>query len=90
MSTRYKRHPDLRLTELEGEGVVLHLGSRRYFSVSETGLLILNQLEQQRTEAELVDALIAEYEVDRPRAEQSVRDFLAKCSDSKLLLTIDG
>ena len=33
---RYQRHPDLRLTALEGEGVVLHLKERRYFTVNET------------------------------------------------------
>ena len=38
--TRYQRHPDLRLTALEGEGVVLHLKERRYFTVNETGLVL--------------------------------------------------
>ena len=39
--TRYRRHPELRLTALEGEGVALHLGTRRYYSVSESGVDLL-------------------------------------------------
>ena len=46
---RYARHPDLRLTALEGEGVALHLGTRRYYSVSESGLDILEALAAPRT-----------------------------------------
>ena len=44
MSERYLRHPDLRLADVEGDGVVLHLGTRRYFSVSESGLALLKAL----------------------------------------------
>ena len=41
MTTVYTRHADLRLTAVDDEGVVLHLGSLRYFTVNETGLTIL-------------------------------------------------
>ena len=45
MSVLYSRHPELRLTAVEDEGVVLHLGSLRYFTVNETGRTILQALE---------------------------------------------
>jgi len=69
----YRRHPDLRLTSLEGEGVVLHLRERRYFSVSETGLVLLEALKQARTFDELVEGLLSEYEVDRETAVATTR-----------------
>ena len=50
-------------------------------ALSETGDFIWARLEQGATEAELVDALLAEYEVDRPRAERGVRQFLAELAD---------
>lgn len=87
MSARYVRHPDLRLTALEGEGVVLHLGSRRYFSVSETGLVLLEALTTPRTAAELVTALTERYDVGAEHAAQSVRAFLDRCLAAKLLTT---
>lgn len=49
-------------------------------ALSETGNLIWARLERGATEEELVDALLADYEVDRPRAEQGVRQFLSELS----------
>ena len=77
--TRYVRHPDLRLTALEGEGVVLHLKSRKYFSVNETGLVILEALKEPRTFDELVAAILKEYEVTPEAATETTRAFLDHC-----------
>jgi L-asparaginase II len=87
--TTYRRHPDLRLTELEGEGVVLHLGSRRYFTVSESGLTILTKLEDGCTFDALVAALLDEYEVSHDEAAESVKEFLDRCMAADLLVLED-
>jgi coenzyme PQQ synthesis protein D (PqqD) len=84
----YRRHPDLRLTSLEGEGVVLHLRERRYFSVSETGLVLLEALKQARTFDELVEGLLSEYEVDRETAVATTRAFLDQCLASAVVMEI--
>jgi hypothetical protein len=86
MSDRYKRHPDLRLADVEGDGVVLHLGTRRYFSVSESGLALLQALETPRTVPELVEVLLERYEVTPEQAEASVRQFLDTCRTAELLV----
>ncbi|HEU5171517.1 MAG TPA: PqqD family protein [Gemmatimonadales bacterium] len=90
MTLRYRRHPDLRLTALEGEGVVLHLGTRRYFSVNESGLAILEALKSPRTVDELVSALCERYDVTADWAEATVRAFLARCRDADVLLAESG
>lgn len=76
---RYRRHPDLRLTSLEGEGVVLHLKSRRYFSVNDTGLLLLEALKQPQTFDQLVAGLLREYEVSAETARNTTQAFLDQC-----------
>lgn len=76
---RYRRHTDLRLTALEGEGIVLHLKERRYFSVNETGLTLLEALQEPRTFAELVGELLREYEVSEATATETIRAFLDHC-----------
>lgn len=76
---RYLRHPDLRLTDLEGEGVVLHLRSRRYFSVNATGLTILEALKQPQTFDELVAAVLGEYDVSSEMASETTQAFLDHC-----------
>jgi len=86
MSERYMRHPDLRLADVEGDGVVLHLGTRRYFSVSESGLVLLQSLETPRSVEDLVQVLLERYEVSPEQAEASVRQFLDTCRVADLLL----
>jgi hypothetical protein len=75
---RYARHPDLRLTALEGEGVALHLGTRRYYSVSESGLDILEALASPKRLDELVAVLTAKYDVSAAQAESTTRAFLER------------
>lgn len=87
--TQFHRHSDLRLTELAGEGVVLHLGERRYFTVNETGLAILNALEQPRTFDQLVASVLEEFDVEQDVAEQTTRAFLDHCVNAKVVRTID-
>lgn len=90
MTLRYQRHADIRLTDLAGEGVVLHLGSRSYFTVTETGLVILEALKELRSFDELVAAILAEYEVERGHAEQSVQAFLDRCVRAELVRTVSA
>jgi hypothetical protein len=85
MNERYLRHPDLRLADVEGDGVVLHLGTRRYFSVSESGLALLQALEAPRTLPDLVAVLLERYEVTPEQAEASVLQFLDTCRTADLL-----
>lgn len=85
MTVRYRPHPELRLSSLEGEGVVLHLGSRRYFTVSKTGLVILEALSAPRTLDELVTLVVERYVVTREHAAASVRDFLERCREAELI-----
>lgn len=90
MNTRYLRHADSRLTELAGEGVVLHLGQRRYFTVNETGLTILNALDKPRTFEELVAAILNEFDVERNVAEETTRAFLDHCLSTKVVSVVDA
>jgi len=89
VTTRYRRHPELRLAAVEGEGVVLHLGTRRYFSVNDSGLTLLELLAAPRSLGDLVAALAERYEVTADDARESVRGFVDGCLAARLLV-IDG
>ena len=89
MTERYSRHPDIRMTALAGEGVVLHLGSRRYFTVNETGLTILAALEQPSSFADLVTAVCAEFDVDAAVATETTRAFVAHCLEAGVIRADD-
>lgn len=90
MSERFVRHPDLRLADVEGDGVILHLGSRRYFSVSESGLALLQALDAPRSLEDLVRLLLERYDVTPDQAEASVRTFLESCRAAELLVIKDA
>ena len=61
---------------MEGEGVALHLGTRRYYSVSESGLDLLDALVAPKTLEELVVVLTSKYEVTLEQATVSAREFV--------------
>lgn len=86
MTKQFRRHDDIRLTAMEGEGVVLHMGERRYFTVTETGLVILEALKSPRTFEQLVEAITNEYDVSAEHAATSVQAFLDQCLKSSLVV----
>lgn len=90
MTIRYRHHPELRLSVIEGEGVVLHLGTRRYFTVSETGVVILEALATPKTTEELVAVVMDRYDVTADRARASVEAFLDRCRQSELVSAEGG
>jgi hypothetical protein len=90
VNTRYRRHPELRLAPVEEEGVVLHLGTRRYFSVNDTGLTLLEALAAPQSFDDLVAALVRRYDVTATGARESVREFLEHCLAAELLLIEGG
>jgi Coenzyme PQQ synthesis protein D (PqqD) len=90
MSARYARHPDVRITSLESEGVALHLGTRKYFTLSETGLALMEALSAPRSASELVELLVGKYDVTEDRAAASVNGFLDRCTGLDLVVAEEG
>jgi hypothetical protein len=90
VTLRYRRHPNIRLTALEGEGVVLHLDDRRYFTVNATGLTLLESLVEPRTMDELVAVLVCEYQVAAPEASATAQAFLQQCTERGVVQTLEA
>lgn len=74
--TRYRVVPDALCAALSDGAVLLHLYTKRYFSLNETGSRIWSLLEQQATDEEIVDALVREYEVEKRDAARAVNQLL--------------
>ena len=69
---------------------MLHLGSRRYFTVSKTGLVILEALSSPRTLDELVTVVVEKYAITVEHATASVRRFLDRCREANLITELEG
>lgn len=71
--------------DLEGEAVVLDTAAGEYYGFNEVGSFIWRLLQEPMTFAELIDALLDEYGVDRDRCEAEVRDLLGRMMEKNLL-----
>ncbi len=87
MTVRYQRHPGVRVTSLDNEGVALHLDTHRYFTLNATGLTLLEVLAEPRTIEELAAALVARYDVEEPEAAATARAFIAQCVERGVVVT---
>lgn len=79
------------LRELAGEYILIPTGSavlklRGMATLSESGYLLWNALQQGCEEPQLVDALLAEYEIDRESAAADVAEFLQQLRELGILM----
>ena len=71
--------------EFDGEGIVLDLRASTYLATNPAATLMWQHLERGTTEEALVQAIVADFEVDEARAAEDVRAFLADCRRRELL-----
>ena len=68
----------LNVTDLAGEKVMIDFDSGKYFMIKGAGNDIWELLQKETTPAEIIDALLKEYDVTPEECEQSVMSFLQK------------
>lgn len=78
------------LREIAGEYLLIPTGETALrvhgmISLSESGLLLWERLQQDCTVSDLTEALLAEYQVDRATAEADVLSFLNQVRQAGLL-----
>jgi hypothetical protein len=64
----------------DGEGVIVDTQTAHYFGLNESAAFLWRTLQEagsEVSEAQLVDALLGEFEVEREAARGDVREFLA-------------
>lgn len=77
-------------SKLGDECVVVPVGAqtvdfRGLITLNETGEFIWEQLNDEKTEQELVEAILIEYDVDRETAEKDVHAFVDTLKEKDLL-----
>ena len=84
---RFCRAKDVALRSIAGEHflIVLHAGESKMFSLNGMGLWFWNHLEQPVGNAELLTAMLHDYEVAEPVAAQEIDRFLAYLSEKRLI-----
>ena len=80
-------HPEVVHTELEEGAILLHLGTRFYYSLNETGRTIWAMLESSAGPAEVSRRLVERYSVTEDHARAAVSRFLAELEREQLVVT---
>ena len=77
------------LRQVAGQNVVLPTGGELDLNVmitlNETGAFLWERLQNETDEADLVAALLGEYDVDEATAKKAVEDFVAKLRENEFL-----
>ena len=83
--TRYVVSPDAAFAALPDGGVVLHLRTKRYFSLNETGAAIWSLLESAASPEEIAERLTRTYAVEAAAASRSVERLVAELAREELV-----
>ena len=81
----YVLSPDAACAAVEDGAVVLHMRTKRYFSLNETGAAIWQMLEDGVALPEIATRLAEMYEIDAAAADGSVMRLLAELAAEELI-----
>jgi hypothetical protein len=70
---------------IAGEAVILSLDTKVLRGLNSVGSRVWDLIDGQRSIDDIVDAVVAEFEVDRPRAARDVEAFLRQLVDRGLV-----
>jgi Coenzyme PQQ synthesis protein D (PqqD) len=85
----YRPHPDVVCREIEGEAVLLHLGTGIYFGLNAVGTRIWQLLDAAQDAPAIVDTLALEYDADRETIARDVGELLAALAAGQLIVATD-
>lgn len=82
-----KRNPDFVVTDVAGSHILVPVGKaavnfNSIISLNEMGLTVWDMLENETSEEEVLQKILAEYEVTEDRARADVERFIGKLRES--------
>jgi len=85
-ASRYAVPDEVLTAHLEGEAVLLHMDTKNYFRLNATAALLWKGLERGLEREQLLDSLLAEFEVDRPTAAAELDRLLGELAARGLVV----
>lgn len=82
---RYTISPDAAFAAVEDGAVVLHMGTKRYYSLNETGTFVWRRLEDGVPRGEIVALVVDAYDVGIAEAEMAVARLLEELMQESLI-----
>lgn len=82
---RYTISPDAAFAAVDDGAVVLHMRTKRYYSLNETGAFVWRRLEDGSDRADIVTQVVHEYDVGIAEAEIAVARLLEELVQESLI-----
>ena len=84
-STRISIPPDVLVSALAGESVLLNLKSEKYFGLDEVGTRMWSAITSSGSIQEAYETLLAEYDVEAERLRHDLSDLIEKLVEQELI-----
>ena len=81
----YSISPDAAFAAVDDGAVVLHMRTKRYYSLNETGMFIWRRLEDGLAHTDIVAQVVEEYDVGIAEAEAAVAGLLDELVQETLI-----
>ncbi len=89
VTSKIQRSPDVLITELDNEIVVLHVSSGQIIGMSDTSRRIWDALEHPSSLDDLTDQLVEEYDIDREICLSETTAFVASLLAADFAALVD-
>ena len=76
---------DVLFKELQGEAVLLHLGSESYYGLDDVGTRMWQLLNEQHDMDDVVKKLLAEYDVEEASLRSDLAQLINQLADAGLI-----
>lgn len=83
-------HPTVISETIQGETIIIHLGTGSYYSLEGSGADVWSALESAATTQEIVAQLRERYDVDEEAALRAVEDVVEEMATEELVSFVDG
>ena len=89
LETRLRWADEVLYRNLEGESVLVSLVSSKYFGLDEVGTRVWELIGEHRRLKDVLDVLLAEYEVEEERMQGDLLELVQKLLSNRLV-SVDG
>ena len=86
LEKKYKRSEEIVASNMDDEVVMMSIEQGKYFGLDPIASDIWKVLEEDKTAAQIVDAMVKKYDVARETCEEDVLAFLAQMQANNLVL----
>lgn len=78
------------LMDIAGQHIVVPLGAKnvnfnKMISLNDSGVFLLQQLQTEKTNAELLKVMLNEYDVDEEKAAQDIKRFIERLIETGII-----